>query len=226
MSLRNKIHIGGFVPFSSKDFPGYLSAVIFLQGCAWKCGYCHNPHLIPCRGTGEILFEQIQSFLEKRIGLLDAVVFSGGEPTLQFALPEVLEIIKKMGFKIGLHTNGAFPNRLRKALPWVDWVAIDAKTEFSDYAQITEVKGSGENALKSIQLILESKLPYEVRTTVLPRLHPRSLVLDLAKKLASMGVRNYAIQTYRSQGINQSNELDSESLQKLEELFETFTYRN
>jgi len=107
-----------------------------------------------------------------------------------------------MGFKIGLHTNGAFPDRLRKALPWVDWVAIDAKTEFSDYSQITEVKGSEENALKSIQLILDSKLPYEVRTTVVPRLHPQSLVFDLAKKLAAMGVRNYAIQVYRPQGVN------------------------
>lgn len=237
MSLSGKIHVGGLVPFSSKDFPGYLSAVIFLQGCPWRCVYCHNPHLIPCRNTEEIPFEQVESFLEIRRGLLDAVVFSGGEPTLQPALPEVLEVVKKMGFKIGLHTNGAFPDRLKLALPWVDWVAIDAKTNFWDYADITGNKESGSRVKESLQLVVESGLSHEVRTTVFPSLHSSDLLLNLGQKLATMGVRHYAIQVGRLQGMaadsysanvkhqSQAFHLESGVLQKLSPLFETFNYR-
>ncbi|HEX6005079.1 MAG TPA: radical SAM protein, partial [Burkholderiales bacterium] len=79
--------MGGLVALSTTDYPDHLAAVVFGQGCPWRCGYCHNPHLLPKRGVARIAWRDVLAFLERRRGLLDAVVFSGGEPTLQAALP-------------------------------------------------------------------------------------------------------------------------------------------
>jgi len=81
------IRVGGMTPLTSIDFPGRLAAVLYLQGCPWRCGYCHNPELLPARGQGGVAWAQAEAFLHRRVGLLDAVVFSGGEPTSQAALP-------------------------------------------------------------------------------------------------------------------------------------------
>ena len=89
--------IGGFVPFSATDYPDHLSAVVFCQGCPWRCGYCHNVHLQPATNATELAWNSILSFLERRRGLLDAVVFSGGEPTLQHALAGAMRAVKALG---------------------------------------------------------------------------------------------------------------------------------
>ncbi len=171
------LRIGGLARLSTSDWPGELVAAIFCQGCPWDCPYCHNPHLLPATGEPAMDWAEVLAFLERRRGLLDGVVFSGGEPTLQPALPAAIQAVRAMGFRIGLHTAGAFPDRLAGLLPLVDWVGLDVKAPFDDYERITGVPGSGEQALASLQHLLESGVAYEVRTTAHPDLLNRNDIL-------------------------------------------------
>lgn len=194
------LRIGGFTPLSASDWPGQLAAVVFCQGCPWRCGYCHNPHLLAARGSEEIAFDDVLAFLARREGLLDGVVFSGGEPLAQAGLSDALRAVRSMGFRAALHTGGAYPQRLAAVLPLVDWVGFDVKAPFADYASITGAAGSGEDARASARLVIESGVACEFRTTVHPRqLRPRN-VRRLADEVAGMGVRHYVLQAFRSQG--------------------------
>ena len=196
------LHVGGFTPLSSTDWPGMLSAVVFCQGCSWRCRYCHNPELIPAQGTHELRWEAVLEFLQRRRGLLDAVVFSGGEPTLQAGLPDAMREVRELGFKIGLHTAGIYPQRLKEVLPLVDWVGLDAKAPFADYARITGVPGSGERARASLDLVLQSGVEHEIRTTVHPALLSDEDVSTITRGLANRGISRHVIQPFRSQGCN------------------------
>ena len=158
------LRVGGLTRCSSADYPGKLAAVVYCQGCAWRCGYCHNPELQPSRGAHEIPWDEVRAFLEKRRGLLDAVVFSGGEPTLQRALRDAIQAVKRMGFLVGLHTAGIVPRRLAEVLPLVDWVAMDVKAPLQDHERVTRVRGSGRRARRSMQLIRASGLACELHT--------------------------------------------------------------
>ncbi|MBI2095985.1 MAG: anaerobic ribonucleoside-triphosphate reductase activating protein [Candidatus Omnitrophica bacterium] len=103
---------GGLTALTTIDFPDRLSAVIFCQGCPWRCPYCQNPGLISSTGAGRLSWAEVVAFLERRRGLLEAVVFSGGEPTLQAGLATAAAEVKAMGFLVGLHTAGPYPRRL------------------------------------------------------------------------------------------------------------------
>lgn len=193
------LQVGGLTPLTTTDYPGQLAAVVFCQGCPWRCGYCHNPHLIPreCDGEG---WQAIESFLLRRQGLLDAVVFSGGEPTLQSGLLDACLAARDMGFKVGLHTAGPYPERLDKLLPVLDWVGMDIKAPFSSYDRITQVPGSAARARESLSLLLESGVEHEIRTTLHAGLLSHAQVLELARELAGAGVRNFVLQAFRPQG--------------------------
>lgn len=195
-----KLHVGGFVPFTSTDYPDALAAVVFCQGCPWRCGYCHNPHLVPAHGADEIAFDCVLDWLASRRGLLDAVVFSGGEPTAQPALVDAIGAVRRLGFDIGLHTGGAYPRRLARALPQVDWVGIDVKAPAADYPAVTGVPGSGMSALASLDLVVAAGVAYEVRTTVHPVLTPFPALLHLARELAARGVERWILQRFRATG--------------------------
>jgi pyruvate formate lyase activating enzyme len=194
------LHIGGLTPLSTTDWPGMLAAVVFCQGCPWRCGYCHNPDLIPPRGEHEIPWAEVLAFLRRRQGLLDGVVFSGGEPTMQAGLLDAMREVRALGFKVGLHTGGAYPQHLAAVLPLVDWVGLDVKAPFADYARITGAPGSGERARAGLQQVLESGVAYEIRTTVHPALLNDGDVTGIARDLATRGVKHYVIQAFRSQG--------------------------
>ncbi|MCL5059907.1 MAG: anaerobic ribonucleoside-triphosphate reductase activating protein [Candidatus Thermoplasmatota archaeon] len=194
------LRVGGLTPLSTTDWPGMLAAVVFCQGCPWRCGYCHNPDLIPARGDSEIPWENVLAFLRRRQGLLDGVVFSGGEPTLQSALPDAMREVRALGFGIGLHTGGAYPQHLAEVLPWVDWVGLDVKAPFADYPRITGAAGSGGRALAGLQLILASGVEHEIRTTVHPALLTDADIARIAHELAAHGAKHYVIQAFRSQG--------------------------
>ena len=196
------IRVGGLTPLSTTDWPGMLSAVVFCQGCSWRCGYCHNPDLIPSHGGHEMAWEEVLDFLHRRRGLLDGVVFSGGEPTLQKALLIAMREVRALGFKVGLHTSGMYPGRLAALLPLVDWVGLDVKAPFADYPETTGAAGSGGRVQVSLEHILASGVAYEVRTTVHPELLSDAAVLEMGRDLAKRGVRNYALQAFRSQGCN------------------------
>jgi len=193
-----RLRIGGFVPLSTTDFPGKLAAVVFCQGCPWRCPYCHNPHLLPRRATRAIDWDSILDFLRRRRGLLDAVVFSGGEPTLQTGLAAAMCEVKSMGFEIGLHTAGVDSQQLCAVLPLVDWVGLDIKAKTDDYPGVTGAPFSGQRAWHSLAALQRSGVAYEVRTTLHPHLLPAAALMDLVKDLAGCGVTHYVVQEYRS----------------------------
>jgi pyruvate formate lyase activating enzyme len=158
------LRIGGLTRLSSCDYPGKLAAVVYCQGCAWHCAYCYNPELQPARGAYEIAWPEVTAFLDKRRGLLDAVVFSGGEPTQQPGLAAAMREVKAMGFLVGLHTAGVVPRRLAEVLPLADWVAMDAKAAFDDHERVSGVRGSARRAKQSLELLLASGVAREVHT--------------------------------------------------------------
>ncbi len=176
------------------DYPGELAAVIFCQGCPWSCRYCHNGHLLSRSGEDLVEWASVIDFLKQRQGLLDAVVFSGGEPTLQRNLKAAIQQVRAMGFKIGLHSAGAYPERLAELLPLLDWVGLDIKALPGDYDTLTGVRGSGEKAWKSLQLLVASGVAYEVRTTVHPELLPAAVLGTLESRLRAIGAANHQLQ--------------------------------
>ena len=194
------LKLGGVVPFSATDYPGKLSLVAFVQGCPWRCGYCHNPHLQLRGEAGAMPWSSVVERLRRRVGLIDAVVFSGGEPTIDPALEAAMRQVRALGFAVGLHTAGAYPQRLAQLLALVDWVGLDIKAPERGYDGITRVAGSAGNAFASARLLLESGLAHEFRTTVHPALHGEPDLLQLAQTLSDMGVRNYALQQFRPTG--------------------------
>ena len=227
------LRIGGMTPLSTTDWPGMLAAVVFCQGCPWRCGYCHNPGLIPPRGEHDIPWEEVMAFLRRRQGLLDGVVFSGGEPTLQAALPDAMRDVRDLGFRIGLHTGGMVADNLAAVLPLLDWVGLDVKAPLADYSRITGAAGSGERAYAGLQQVLASGVDHEIRTTVHPALLGDADLADLARDLAARGVRHYVIQAFRSQGCRDEslcrNMVRARPLQEagveLAGLFENFAVR-
>ena len=190
------VEVGGLAPLTSLDYPGELAAVVFLRGCPWRCGYCHNPELMTRQGKAASApsWSRVIEFLQRRQGLLDAVVFSGGEPTLQSGLGKALRQVRELGVKTGLHTAGIYPERLRKGLPLLDWVGIDIKSARAHYAAITGVRGSGERAWRSIELVRDSGVAAEYRTTLHPDLLGAAQLTALADELRDHGIDSLVVQ--------------------------------
>lgn len=189
--------VGGLTPFTTIDVPGRLAAVVFCQGCAWRCAYCHNRHLLARRAEQPKPWSEIRAFLERRRGWLDAVAFSGGEPLLQTALGDAVTEIKAMGFAAALHTGGPHPRRFARLLPGLDWVGFDVKARFADYARVTGIAGSGAPARESLKLLLASGVAHEVRTTVDDGLMGRDDLRRMADELAALGVGIWVLQEGR-----------------------------
>ncbi|HEV2221037.1 MAG TPA: anaerobic ribonucleoside-triphosphate reductase activating protein [Casimicrobiaceae bacterium] len=199
-AARRELRVGGLAPLSTTDWPGELCAVVFCQGCPWRCGYCHNPELLAADSRVALSWSEVQSLLARRRGLLDAVVFSGGEPLAQPALRTAIEGVREQGFRVGLHTGGAYPRRFAQVLPRVDWVGFDVKAPFDDYPLITAVRGSGEPAMESARMLIDSGIDCEFRTTVHPHQLSPAAIERVAAHLARLGVRRYVLQQFRSQG--------------------------
>jgi pyruvate formate lyase activating enzyme len=191
------LRVGGLVPFTAIDYPDHLAAVVFCQGCPWQCGYCHNRHLLASRSANEIRWADVVAVLERRRGLLDAVVFSGGEPTAQAALAPAMRVVRNMGFKIGLHTAGIYPRRLAEVLPLVDWVGMDIKADFDEYERVTGVPGSGRAARASAGLVIASGVAHQFRTTVDARLLDDEHVANISSTLLRMGAGHHVLQACR-----------------------------
>jgi pyruvate formate lyase activating enzyme len=192
------LRIGGLTAMTSLDYPGELSAVVFCQGCPWRCRYCHNGPLLPRSQTTAIPWSDIEALLARRSGLLDAVVFSGGEPTSQNPLVAAMRRVKEKGFKVGLHTAGCHPNRLRGLTRFVDWVGLDIKALPEDYPPITGMPDSGARAWDSLRILLELGVDLEVRTTPLPGWRLAEDIEPLMRRIAETGATNYVVQTCRT----------------------------
>ena len=216
--------IGGVVPFSTVDWPGKLAAVLFVAGCPWRCGYCHNPHLQKRVGLHD--WDDVLRFLQSRVGLLDAVVLSGGEPTADPACERMLRDVRALGFEMALHTAGMAPGHLASALPYLDWVGLDIKTTPAGYAALTGRRNSAAPVQRSLDLLLRWGGPFECRTTWSPEWLSESDLLDLAQGLAGQGVRQYALQRFRPSPVSPPvAALSDESRRRLLEMFEHFSYR-
>jgi pyruvate formate lyase activating enzyme len=225
------LRVAGLTRLSTTDFPGRLAAVVFVQGCAWRCRYCHNPELQARLARPEMTWQSVLDFLDTRIGLLDGVVFCGGEPTVDRHLGKAIDDVRERGFKVGLHTAGIYPDRLRALLPKIDWVGFDVKAPFADYADTTGVKTSGANARASLRHLLASGIAHEVRTTHHPALLPPDKLLSMALSLRKHGVENFALQEFRPQGcIDDSLDtrpplLADDDTRNLKQLFPAFILR-
>ena len=188
------LRVGGLTRLTTIDFPGRLAAVVFCQGCPWRCGYCHNPELLDAAQPGAIAWGAVLDFLRQRRGLLDGVVFSGGEPLAQSALPAALQQVRDMGFATALHTGGMYPERLAAALPLLDWVGLDVKAPWAQIPAITGVPGSGAKVRESLALLLQSGVAHEVRSTWHPGLYPLADLQALGQQLAALGLRDWVLQ--------------------------------
>lgn len=166
------MYIGGFEKFSLSDYPGKICSVIFTVGCNFRCAYCYNlPLILKEYFPPPIPFSEIESYLKKRKGFIDAVVFSGGEPTIQPDLIEYMKKIKEMNFLIKLDTNGALPEVIVKCIEKkaIDYIAMDIKAPLERYEEVVGVKVDIKKILESIRII--KKFPnYEFRTTLYPAL--------------------------------------------------------
>lgn len=195
------LRIGGLEKLSLVDWPGRLSATLFLQGCAWRCRYCHNPHLIPFAAApgGGPTWPAVLAWLSRRRGLLDGVVFSGGEPTWQAGLGAAFEAVRELGFAAALHTGGPRPDRLERLLPQLAWVGFDFKAPFARYAGVTGADDGGR-ARASLRLLLDAGVAHEIRTTWHPQLLALGDLEAMASTLVDEGVRTWVIQRFRPDG--------------------------
>ncbi len=218
------LQIGGITPFTTIDFPGKLAAVIFCQGCPWHCQYCHNPHLLPANTNGKYLWEDILSWLETRRGLLEGIVFSGGEPLLQKQLPEAIEQIHGKGFDVALHTSGVYPERLQKILPLTEWIGLDIKAPFDEYAVITG-GGDGKRARESLRLILESKKAHELRCTLDPIFFTPQKAEKMARQLTELGANHLVLQSCRDEKHRQKQPVSADIIAAFERHLPSVTYR-
>ncbi|ELY22340.1 anaerobic ribonucleoside-triphosphate reductase activating protein [Vreelandella titanicae] len=194
-----RLPTAGLVPMTTLDYPDHLACVVFLQGCPLRCGYCHNPNMIPSRRGEPQEWQAIREFLSTRQGLLEAVVFSGGEPTLNAGLSDAVKEVKALGFKVGLHTAGPYPDRLTQLLPHLDWVGLDVKGRGKEFDRICGRPGIWQLHARSLEALLDSGLNFECRTTIHWKDFQLTDVERLALSLADCGVRHYALQVARSE---------------------------
>lgn len=191
--------LGGLQRHSLIDYPGKVSCVCFFKGCNFRCPYCHNPDLVDGRGSspGLVSDSGFFEFLDTRRGLLDGVVLSGGEPTLEESLPSFCERIKEMGFSVKLDTNGSRPGMIRDLLAEsvVDYVAMDLKTVPEGYAAFVTGRFAQEDLLASIETLMSSGLPYEFRTTCVKPFVDPPLVERMARLIE--GAERYVLQPFR-----------------------------
>jgi len=163
------MRIGGFQKLTLVDFPGIVAATVFTQGCNFRCGYCHNADLVLPELLGEPLpVELVFNYLSGRQGKIEGVVITGGEPTLQPGLADFIAQIKAMGFAVKLDTNGSHPEVLSTLieLHLIDYFALDIKTSFKKYPLLTNTACDTAKILESIHLIINSGVPYQLRTTL------------------------------------------------------------
>jgi len=193
------MNIGGLNTFSLSDFSGRVAAVVFTQGCNFRCPYCHNSALLACHTPAQPLIpeETFFEFLKARFDRLDAIVVSGGEPCIQPDLPTFISQIKAMGFPVKLDTNGSRPHVLRRLLEGhlLDYIAMDIKAPLHMYDDLAGVSVQVEQIEESIVLISQAGVEHEFRTTLVEPLLSR---MDIAsvRKLVPPGSR-HRLQKFR-----------------------------
>ncbi len=208
--------IGGLEKFSLIDYPEHLSAIVFTKGCNFRCQFCYNPMLVwPDNSASESTYDHksplegdqkdyllsednLFDFLKERVNKLDAVVITGGEPTLHSDLPDFIKKIKKLKFKVKLDTNGTNPEMLSSIVEegLIDYLAMDIKASPKNYDLVTGVSPEMDKIKKSIKIIMTSRLPYEFRTTLVPELHSKKDIKEIANLIK--GAEKWFLQPFKS----------------------------
>lgn len=194
--------ISGLQKLTLLDYPGHVACTVFTPGCNFRCPFCHNAPLVLPELIGQDTDEeQVLSFLQKRQGILDGVAITGGEPLLHRELPQFLEKVRALGYRIKLDTNGSFPERLKTVVEagLVDRVAMDVKNSPELYARTVGLDTLDFAAIeRSKDFLLKGGIDYEFRTTVVRGLHTKESIVGAAKWIA--GAKEYYLQQFKDSG--------------------------
>ena len=194
--------LGGLQKLTLIDYPGHIAATIFTVGCNFRCPFCHNPELVSSikYKVSSIFEEEFFNLLENRKGKLEGVCITGGEPTIQPDIQEFIRKIKELGYKVKLDTNGARPDVLRQLFSekLLDFVAMDIKNMPEKYNATTNSKVDTERIKLSVDLIRNSGIDYEFRTTAVPGLHEIEDFAGIGKWLE--GSKKYVLQAFEDKG--------------------------
>ncbi|OGY48074.1 MAG: anaerobic ribonucleoside-triphosphate reductase activating protein [Candidatus Buchananbacteria bacterium RIFCSPHIGHO2_01_FULL_47_11b] len=181
--------IGGLQKLSLIDYPEKVSAVVFTQGCLFRCPFCHNPELIPIGVDGQMSQETVLRFLQERKKFLDGVCITGGEPTIHRDLPEFIKKIKQLGYSVKLDTAGVNPEMVEQLIAdkLIDYVAMDLKNSWPRYQEIVRTANPNtiENCKKTFKLLQQSGIDHEFRTTVYPPVHTEQDFFEMVEQLKS-----------------------------------------
>lgn len=204
--------IGGLEKLTLIDYPGKLSAIVFTQGCNFRCRYCYNPMLVlpssdgKCyhnpgeeeKGQNQLSEDGLFDFLKKRQGKLEGVVITGGEPTLHPDLPEFIKKVKDLGYTVKLDTNGSNPDMLRYVLQkkLVNYLAMDIKSDEDNYKRTVGADIDFKKIEKSAKIIIGSGLPHEFRTTCVPGFHDQEVIANMSEIIR--GAQKWFLQNFKS----------------------------
>ncbi len=199
-----KMIISGLQKLTLIDYPDKLACTLFLYGCNFRCGFCHNPELVIEKNNIKYSEEEILDFLKKRKKYLDGVCITGGEPLLSLE-ENFLREIKSLGYFIKMDTNGSFPEKLKEFIEkgLIDFVSMDLKSSKENYSKVAGVDVNIEKIQKSIKVIAESGIDYEFRTTILNRFHNREEIKALCEwvmKILEKRPKKYVLQGFKNQG--------------------------
>ena len=208
------MRIGGLQKLTLLDFPGKVACTLFLQGCNFRCPFCHNTPLL--NDMPQIPSDELMSFLQKRKGMLDGVAITGGEPLINDDIAPLLIKIKELGYAVKLDTNGSFPDRLRALVEdgLVDYVAMDIKNCRTKYEQTAGAKDILSSVERSVRYLLDGHVDYEFRTTVVNEFHEPEDFHDIGQWIS--GAKAYFLQNFVDSGQVLCSGLSAPSKQKLE----------
>ena len=194
--------IQGLQKLTLLDYPGKVACTIFTAGCNFRCPFCHNASLVvDTYKNEEITQEEVSAFLKKRMGVLDGVCVTGGEPLIQSDIEPFLRQIKEMGYAVKLDTNGSFPDKLKRLVDekLVDYVAMDIKNSQESYGKTIGIRDYDiRNIHRSVQYLLSDAVPYEFRTTVVLEFHQRSDFESIGRWIR--GAQRYYLQQFVDSG--------------------------
>ncbi len=197
------------------DFPGHIACTVFLGGCNFNCPFCYNSQLIRSDGVELLSTDEFFKFLNKRIGILDGVAITGGEPLIHNDIKDFIMKIRNLGYKVKLDTNGSYPKVLKELINegLVDYVAMDIKNTLNKYHITTDCNLNTDNIKESIELLINSNIEYEFRTTVVNELHHVDDFVEIGKMIN--GAKKYFIQCYQYQDTVRVKELSPMNKEQL-----------
>ena len=212
------------VKVSLFDYPDKIATTLAMHGCTFHCPHCTRSHLIYLKENAlEIDLFEIQDYLEKRKGIIEAVVIRNPEPFMHPELFDFLNYVKSLGYKVKIETNGSFPNRLKAAVEQnlVDFVSMDIKNDPARYAQTIGLKNYDiEPVQESVDFLLSNKVDYEFRTTLVKEFHSIPAIIEMAKWIK--GANRYVIQSYKAEdNRNNLHGFEPEEMERIGKIVQT-----